>query len=306
MTLFIFYGSYLYLPFLALCAAIIVRYKGALRILAALALIPPTVLAYARFVEPRILNITEAEIVLPEASKTSPSIRVALFSDTHHGVFQNAMPMRRIVAKVKKQKPDAVFIAGDFVYQIKPEDLAKALAPLQEFDVQVFAVLGNHDIGKPGTNFSAELASALNQLDVTLLDNRVVEANIGGANILVGGAADIWARWPIFAKFPDIPNDKPFLLLAHNPDAALIAPDALEYDLMLAGHTHGGQIRIPFLYKRVLPTIYPFDKGLHTFAEGNIERLVYVTPGTGMVDLPFRFNMPPRIDMLTIRLPETP
>ena len=72
---------------------------------------------------------------------------------------------------------------------------------------------------------------------------------------------------------------------------------------MLAGHTHGGQVRIPGLVRRVVPTQYPFDKGLHEVVTRGGDRLVYVATGTGMVGLPLRLNMPPRIDVLTVHLP---
>jgi len=90
------------------------------------------------------------------------------------------------------------------------------------------------------------------------------------------------------------------VLLTHNPDTAFEVPASINYDLMLAGHTHGGQIRIPGLYKKVIPTEYPFDKGLYRLAIDGQTRLVFVSPGTGMVGLPFRFNIPPQIDILTV------
>ena len=93
------------------------------------------------------------------------------------------------------------------------------------------------------------------------------------------------------------------MLLTHNPDTAEVVPDTFDYDLMLAGHTHGGQLRLPLLYKRAIPTQWPFDKGLHVYPSGGGDRLVYVTPGTGMVGLPMRFLMPPQVDMITLRVP---
>jgi len=74
--------------------------------------------------------------------------------------------------------------------------------------------------------------------------------------------------------------------------------------LMLAGHTHGGQVRIPGLYQHVLPVTGPFDRELHRFTSPAGERLVYVTTGTGMVGVPMRFLMPPRVDILTVHLPD--
>ncbi|MEM6377444.1 MAG: hypothetical protein AAF705_04470 [Bacteroidota bacterium] len=96
----------------------------------------------------------------------------------------------------------------------------------------------------------------------------------------------------------------PEALLTHNPDTALHVPQGVEYDLMLAGHTHGGQVRIPGLIDRVIPAAYPFDHGLHIYPSAEGDRLVYVTSGTGMIGLPLRFNMAPRIDLLTLHVPE--
>jgi len=95
----------------------------------------------------------------------------------------------------------------------------------------------------------------------------------------------------------------PIFLLTHNPDTAFKVPPSFDYDLMLAGHTHGGQVRIPGLIHKVIPTEYPFDKGLHTKQIAGHKRLIYVTTGTGMVGVPLRFNMPPRIDILTVSMP---
>ena len=95
------------------------------------------------------------------------------------------------------------------------------------------------------------------------------------------------------------------ILLTHNPDTALLVPDDFAYDLMLAGHTHGGQVREPCLYQKALPVTGPFDRELHPLASPAGERLVCVTTGTGMAGVPLRFLMPPRVDILTIHLPAT-
>ena len=302
MKLFIFYGSYLYWPFLALCFAIILRRRGALRALVIFTLAGTSVLAYARFIEPRILMVKDATLITQGASQTSPSIRLALFSDTHFGVFKNAMPMSRIVAKVNAQKPDAVFIAGDFLYHLNPADIPEALAPLGDISVPVYAVLGNHDVGFPGPVYTADLYSALQDLNITLVENRAYEVTIAGQDIIIGGVSDLWQRKQNYVFTSTLP-DKPLLLLTHNPDTALTVPANVPFALMLAGHTHGGQVRLPGMVKKVIPTQYPFDKGLHTVPTHGGERLVYVTSGTGMVGLPFRFNMAPRIDLLTVHLP---
>ncbi len=300
--LLIFWGSYAYFPVLFLCGWAIIH-GGKRRWLAIVALIPLTILAYARFVEPRILNVHEAEIVLPGASETSPSIRIALIADLHYGVYRNAMPMRRITDEIKRQDVDAVFIAGDFTYHIWATKLPEVLGALTELDVPVYAVLGNHDVGFPGPDVGSPLAIELRALGVTVLDNQAVDVVLGGQAVRVAGSSDLWQGRQHF-DYSSERAETPVLLLTHNPDTAAHVPQDFTYDLMLSGHTHGAQIRLPGMVQRVIPTTWPFDKGLHIYPSEAGERLIYVTPGTGMVGLPMRFRMPPRIDVLTVHLPE--
>lgn len=305
MSVFFFWISYLYLPFVFAAALVAVRKFGLMRILALLGILASTVLAYARFVEPRILTVERAEIELDDATHTSLRIKIALFSDTHFGVFKNAMPMQRIVDRINAEDPDAVLIAGDFLYHLAPEDIPTALAPLQSLKAPIFAVLGNHDVGFPGPVYTADLYSALNALGATLVENRAYAVKLGGQDIIIAGTSDLWQGKQNYDFTADLP-DLPIILLTHNPDVALSVPASFDYDLMLAGHTHGGQVRLPGLVDRVIPTNYPFDKGLHLVPIGEKVRPVYVTTGTGMVGLPLRFNMPPQVDIITLRLPTKP
>ncbi|MEM8635824.1 MAG: metallophosphoesterase [Pseudomonadota bacterium] len=305
MKVFIFWASHAYWPAAALLIVLIWKRTGPLRWFAILMLIAISTLAYARFVEPRILNVERTEIALSGATgEHDTTIRIALFADTHLGIFRNAVPMRRIVARLKEESPDAVFIAGDFLYHLSPDEIPTALATLSELPMPVYAVLGNHDVGFPGPIYDEELYEALAQLGVIMVENRAINVNLNNQDIVIAGASDLWQQQQDFSFSRDI-ADRPILLLTHNPDTALHVPPELEYDLMLAGHTHGGQVRIPGLVNRVVPTNYPFDKELHTFSSIAGDRLVYVTSGTGMVGVPLRFNMPPRIDILTLHLPET-
>lgn len=302
MKIFIFYASYLLFPLLAGLMLGIVKGGRFAKIISLLGLAGCLAFGYARFVEPRILSSKYETLILDGATETTPSIRIALFSDTHFGIFTNAMPMARIAERIEQEDVDAVFIAGDFLYHLPRIDIPLALAPLEELGVPVYAVLGNHDVGFPGPIYTADLYSALQTLGITLVENRVYGATIAGQDILVGGVSDLWQRQQDFSFANKLP-DKPLILLTHNPDTALTAPPDLAFTLMLAGHTHGGQVRLPGLVQRVVPTQYPFDKGLHKVETKSGERLVYVTTGTGMVGLPLRFNMPPRLDILTLHLP---
>ena len=262
-----------------------------------------SLLAYARFVEPRILNIERTTISLDNANSVSSPVKLALFSDTHLGVFRNAMPMQRIVDSINSENPDAVLIAGDFLYHLAEHQIPVSLAPIGDIRAPVYAVLGNHDVGFPGADFRRELKEALRRLGVILVENQAHSVVLGGRKMVIAGASDLWENQQDFS-FSSKLSDVPVLLLTHNPDTAYEMPADVHYDLMLAGHTHGGQIRIPGLFRSVIPTDHAFDKGLHRIRMASGERQVFVTPGTGMVGLPMRLGMPPRIDILTLRVPE--
>jgi len=302
--LLIFWGSWVWFPLAALCVWGIWRGKPLVKAAAAMALTLSSVPAYARFIEPRLLFTHAETILLPGASGTSPSIRIALFGDTHIGIFGHAMPVERIVKRINAEGVDAVFLAGDLTYHPEAEDIPEDFAALKDLEAPLFAVLGNHDVGFPGNDLSDAILSAFSEADATVLHNRAVEVEIGGQPIIVSGASDLWQRRQDFGFSAALPPGKPVVLLTHNPDTALVVPDDFHYDLMLAGHTHGGQVRIPGVYRSFLPVTGPFDKELHRFASPAGERLVYVTTGTGMVGVPMRFMMAPRVDILTIHLPE--
>ncbi|MEO0983502.1 MAG: metallophosphoesterase [Pseudomonadota bacterium] len=298
-----FWGAFLYFPFLILAAFVYRRGGKWLRLATAAAVAGTSVLAYARFVEPRFLTVHQEEIVLPGAAPDGPAIRVALVADTHYGLFRHATPLKTIVRKVNAQNVDAVFFAGDFSYRLKAHQFEAAAEPLKALDAQMYAVLGNHDLGDPGTDMSDPLRRAFVRNGVEFIENRAVDVQIGGQRVIVGGASQYWRWFPRYRYTVALPEGVPVILLAHNPDNALYVPKDIDFDIMLAGHTHGGQMRVPFLFRDFIPTEWPFDKGLHVAPAPSGDKPVYVTPGTGMVNLPFRFLMPPRIDILTIRLP---
>lgn len=302
--LLILWASWAWFPFAAACLWLIFRGGLRRRIVGAALLAVSAVPAYARFIEPRMLTVHEETLLLPGASEASPSIRIALFGDPHIGIFDNAMPVRRIVDRINAQDVDAVFLAGDLTYHPRAEDVAGDFAALADLDAPLFVVLGNHDVGFPGDDLTDALLAALGESGATFVHNRAVDTEISGQRMIVSGASDLWQRRQDFSFSATLPEGVPVLLLTHNPDTALVVPESFRYDLMLAGHTHGGQLRLPFIYRSFLPVTGPFDKELHRFNSPGGERLVYVTTGTGMVGLPLRFLMPPRIDILKVHLPE--
>ena len=301
MREFIFWGSYLYFPFVIICVLIALRGSQLWKVLALTAIVPASVLAYARFVEPQRLIIVETDIDLSDG-RTAQPLRAALFSDMHFGVFGNSVSMKRIVRAVNTAKVDVVFIPGDFVYHLPETRFAETFSPLADLDAPVYAVLGNHDVGFPGRDVGEPLIAALENVGVNIIENMVVSADIAGVSFGIAGASDLWQSEMSFDYEGDL-SDQPLIFLAHNPDTAYVMPGRIDYDLMLAGHTHGGQIRIPGMLRRVIPTKYPFDHGSHLVELEGKQRKIVVTPGTGMVGLPMRFRMVPRVDILNLQMP---
>ncbi|MEL6859136.1 MAG: metallophosphoesterase [Pseudomonadota bacterium] len=305
MKLAIFWLSYLWVPFILICAVFLWRLRGGRRFAVVGLMMASLPFAWARFVEPRILVVHHETISLAGfAPNQMRDVRVALLADMHIGLFSNAPSTRRIVDEINRQSVDLVLIAGDFTYELAPERVREAFGAFEDVSAPIFAVLGNHDVGFPGQIYGEALYGPLRDLGITFVENRSVEWSNGDQKLIVSGTSDLWQRSYDFDFAVDSPNEVPVLMLTHNPDIALIVPPEVRYDLMLAGHTHGGQIRLPLpgVTRSVIPTQYPFDYGLHQIKMPNRGRsdLVYVTPGTGMIGLPMRFRRPPRIDILTL------
>ena len=290
----IYWASYLYFPVAALLGWAIWRRRGVMRVVAALTLAPLTVLAYARFVEPRILVTREHEIALSRCMASEGAARIAVFSDAHIGVFGNAMPLARIARAVNAADADVVMIAGDFTYWLAPEKFSEAFAALEDIEAPVYAVMGNHDVGLPGPDVGASLSETLAGVGVNVLDDRV--AAIAGGALEIVGLSDLWAEDQKLALLENR-GAVPRLVLTHNPATIRTLLPRQSVDLMVAGHTHGGQINLPVITCAFFPAICRLTLGGYKETERGP---VFVTTGTGMVGLPMRFNAAPRIDVLNI------
>lgn len=306
MQSLIFWASYAWFPFIFVCLGFVWHSTASrARAFALIAILASLPLAWARFIEPQILLTQTTQIDLSKSSQAHKTVRVALFADTQYGVFPNAIRMDRIVNRILSKNVDAVFMAGDWLLESPIEDIPGHIAPIAaitDANIPIFGVLGNHDIYRNYPPFAHGLYAALRRNGVTIVDNRAYETQIGGVDLVIAGASDLWKTRQDFSFSTTIRADLPVLLLTHNPDTAYSVPSSFSYDLMLAGHTHGGQINllIPALTERIIPTRYPFNEGLHEFA--NIPP-VFVTAGTGQTGIPMRFLRPPRIDILEIKLP---
>lgn len=263
---------------------------------AALLLFAWTVVFYGSFIEPNILVTHETPVVLssavPDASET---IRVAVISDMHLGPYHGEEWARRIVLAAMNAHPDLILLAGDFI-AYGPEE-APLLTPLKELaaPLGVYAVLGNHDYAHEADE---AVAAELEKGGITVLKNSSRVLSVGKKTLALVGLSDIWFAGDLPAALEGVSEDVPTILLAHNPDAVLL-PEALRADLVVAGHTHGGQIRLPFLGP--VPPIpdklgRAYDRGLFSYKN----QPLFITSGVGTTGPRARLYNPPVIDLLTL------
>jgi predicted MPP superfamily phosphohydrolase len=257
--------------------------------------------AWSLFVEPDQLVVARETIALPRWPDALDGLRVVAISDIHAGApFVDAAKLRRLVAAANSERPDLVVLLGDYVIQgvlggqfIAPEQAVRELGALRG-RLGVYAVLGNHDhwLDAPRVRRSFESAG------IQMVDDKAVHLEQPGRGFWLVGIHDIWTGWPDVARLlRQVSSGEPTLAITHNPDIFPALPASV--DLLFAGHTHGGQVRLPLLGAPIVPSSYGqrFARG-HVIENG---RHLFVTSGVGTSVVPARFGVPPEIALVVIR-----
>jgi uncharacterized protein len=250
---------------------------------------------WAGQIEPNLLRVRSTALEL--TSPVGEPIKIALISDIHWGLFGRDWQLQRLADRINSLDIDAVFVAGDWTYEPKL-DLLAGFAPLKQLRVPIFAVLGNHDVEKPGPKLAAQLREALTANGVQFVEGKSIVWK--GWHII--GLDDLWGGRPleqIKELFPEPATESASnrLVLTHQPDTFALLPASV-MQLGLAGHSHGGQVLLPYATDWQLRTAMKqgWYNGLYETQHGK----VFVTPGIGMIGLPWRFLVPPTIDVITI------
>jgi uncharacterized protein len=259
------------------------------------------VLLYGFVIEPLRLVERKTEIDLPSWPAEFRGLRVTVFSDLHVGPPHITLSrLRGIVKKANATEADLILMPGDFVEtplrwrMAEPEEIAAELKNLRAKD-GVFATLGNHDWWYN----SARVREALEKEGIRVLDNRAVKIEHHGKIFWLAGFADAWAGHPnIEGTLSQITDDAPVIAFMHNPQIFPQVPARVS--LTIAGHTHGGQIWLPYIGRPVISD-WPYHIG--HIVEGG--RHLFVTPGIGTSICPVRFGVPPEISILTINTVES-
>jgi hypothetical protein len=223
-------------------------------------------------------------------------LRVALITDVHHGRFVPPAYVRAVVAMANAQRPDLVVLGGDYVHGMR-ERVAAGIAEFAGLraPMGVFGVIGNHDVWN---NCYTESVSCLRQAGVRLLLNSGEWITRGTGRLRLAGVADLWTMMPhAGSAIGDATGRDAVVLVSHNPDFAEKMDDD-RVGLMLSGHTHGGQVRLPGYGAPLVPSRYG-RKYSGGFVEGP-RCPVFVSRGVGTVTPPVRFLCRPEVNILTL------
>jgi predicted MPP superfamily phosphohydrolase len=270
-------------PILGVAIGVSAVRRGATRpvlgAVAAMVLLAP-VGAYATHVAPFDLRTVEVEVDLPRARAGTDPVRLGILADLQTDEITDHE--HRAVDELLALEPDIVVIAGDF-FQGSERQLAEQLEPfralLRRIDVPggVFAVRGDTDVGD-------RLDRLVEGTDIEILDHEVAVVQVGDRTVRIGGNELLWAPLEGVAVRDALraaPSTDLRILLAHRPDVVLGLPPDADIDLTVAGHTHGGQISIPFFGPPVTFTKVPRSVaagGLHEVAGNRI----FVSTGVGI------------------------
>jgi len=253
---------------------------------------------YASFVETSWIEVTQVDLKLPRLPAVFSGFRLAQLSDLHFGGWMTLERLRPALELLAAQNPDAIALTGDFVYG-NPDAASQALHSVLDVfrtlaqRTPTFAVMGNHDHW-----MDVKLVRRfLVQAGVRELRNDVFAFERAGESLHLCGVDDVWERHadlgPVAAE---LPPGACAVLMAHEPDFADQSVASGRFDLQISGHSHGGQIVIPFLGAPVLPYLgEKYPAGLYNVG-GMFQ---YTNRGLGMIRPSVRFNCRPEITIFT-------
>ena len=240
-----------------------------------------------------MLTIEHKQILLDRMPKVFDGFRIVQLSDVHHGPFSSREQIERAIETANRLQPDIIALTGDYISKERQyaAPCAEMLGKLKA-RFGVYAVLGNHDHW-----VDAPLLTDLFRAEgITVLINEGMRFEQNGDTFWIAGVDDSMVGLEdISLALAGARDDEMRLLLAHNPIVLRRAVRA-EVDLVLSGHTHGGQVAI----RGERSTARPRKRALQgLWRQGNTQ--IYVNRGLGTVVLPIRYGCPPEISLLELR-----
>lgn len=241
------------------------------------------------------IRISNASVSISDLPDSFDGFKIVHLTDIHCRKMVSYEYLQKVFRMAAAEKPDMYMLTGDYVSHNEKDipRVMKLIAGLEAESGKV-AVLGNHD---HWTNAPLTIRM-LEESGVKVLTNRNLRIEKGGAEICVAGVGDLWEdEQKLEEAYEGIPETTPRLLMSHNPDYAEKMPAGYRTDLMISGHTHGGQVALPIYGPPVLPSKYG-----QKYAAGLVQGPrcpVYISRGVGFIAY-FRWNCPPEISIITL------
>ena len=252
---------------------------------------------YARKIEPNWIVVTPVDVTLPHLAPEFQGLKMVQISDIHADEWMTQQRLEKIVQIINRQQPDLVIITGDFVTKDAKRYAPSLVAALSQLAPQekTFAVLGNHD----HWSSAKVIRKVLEESAIVDLSNRVYSLRRDNAVLHLAGVDDVWAgKDDLDAVLEQLPKEGAAILLVHEPDFANTSAATGRFDLQLSGHSHGGQVIVPFIGPPRLPVYgqqYPVNRY-------QVEKMIqYTNRGVGTVKPRVRFNCRPEITVFTLK-----
>jgi predicted MPP superfamily phosphohydrolase len=255
------------------------------------------VYGYSRFLEPRLIQITNRTLAFDRLPAPFHGKRIVQFSDVHLDYYFGMDRMESLLDQIQELGPDMVIFTGDLYHDTigAGGETCAALLERLEAPLGKWAVLGNHDY----IAGAAAVEQILTRGGFTVLTNRWASVEHEGRRIQITGVDDIFHGRPDFQAALRQSDAELFtLMLAHEPD---LADHTVQYpiDLQLSGHSHGGQVRLPFIGHLIVPEMaQKYPDGLYELGNGKL--LLYTNRGVGVSTHPIRFMCRPEITVITL------
>jgi predicted MPP superfamily phosphohydrolase len=274
--------------------------RRALNIAGNLAIAAPIVaVGYGAFIERTKFRLREIDAFLPGLAPGLDGLRILQVSDIHMGPFLSAADLDRVIDMGMESKPDLAVITGDLIStQSDPLDACIRQLTRIKADAGVFGCMGNHEHYAHAEAY-AERAAA--RVGIRFLRSRAQQLQIGGATLNLAGVDHQWStrgtKYLVGAERMVVPGALN-LLLSHNPAVFPVAARQ-GYNLMLSGHTHGGQINVEIYDESITPARFftPYIYGLYRYQGAT----AYVTRGIGTIGIPARVGAPPEVSVIRLR-----
>ncbi|MFC4556940.1 metallophosphoesterase [Virgibacillus kekensis] len=255
---------------------------------------------YAREIEPAMLEVTREEISSAVIPKGFQNFKIVQFSDTHVGHHYSLDKLKKLCQKINSVTPDLIVFTGDLVDDPDTynwnSDIVRILSSLQAKHGKYW-IYGNHDHGGYGTQ---TLREVMDKAGFQLLQNSHTSINSSNESIVLAGIDDVMLGKPDLDKaLQGTDPDKFTILLSHEPD---FAEETLHYPVhvQFSGHSHGGQVRLPFIGDLYTPDYADkYVMGKYILEGGKLE--LHVSRGIGTTRVPYRFLCKPQFHVYTLK-----